>query len=519
VGDFDRFDHLIASVLQNARDFPDKLRASTLQIYALGSRSRHEEAVRLGLKVLGELGERFPRRGRKFATMVGVARTTFLLRQKTDDALLGLPTLVDPEKLATMRVLSILWMSVLIACPDLGPLLVVRLIQITLEYGLCAPSTLAFSSFGMLMLRRGRHKEAFRYGQLSLVALDKFQATEYLPRVFCAVYAGFNTWKFPLRSSLKHLAFAHQVGLETGDIESAMFNSMLYTLIAFWAGRPLEGLLIETQQSISLMQKYRQDTALRFTSLLLQFVLNLTGRSRDPLILTSDDYEREVEVKRIGRSAHNYYRTPLSMYRFLLAFYFNEYDLAEKLARESRSNKFFDTGSLMYSLNSFYQAMTAMALAQHSRDRRRVSFARRSLKRLKKYEQLVPENCQNKVLLIEAELAAYNGNMELALAKFARSIDKAGEEGFLHEQALACERAGSALRRSSDYAGALPFLCRAQSLYQEWGAHAKVVQMNNMYSLDMRNASELGEASQAEDHPSEQLVPCQTANPLRGRAQ
>jgi hypothetical protein len=45
------------------------------------------------------------------------------------------------------------------------------------------------------------------------------------------------------------------------------------------------------------------------------------------------------------------------------------------------------------------------------------------------------------------------------------------------------------------------------------------VQMNNMYSLDMRNASELGEASQAEDHPSEQLVPCQTANPLRGRAQ
>jgi hypothetical protein len=130
--------------------------------------------------------------------------------------------------------------------------------------------------------------------------------------------------------------------------------------------------------------------------------------------------------------------------------------------------------------------MAAVALSHHSNMRQYMQVAKRNLKELKEYAQDAPSNCQNKVLLLEAEMAANEGNMDMALAKFVRSADLAGSEGLVHEQALACERAGMALRRCSDFPGAVQHLVRARDLYQKWGANVKVSQMTQMYSLPVK---------------------------------
>mmetsp|Transcript_10194 Transcript_10194/g.14859 ORF Transcript_10194/g.14859 Transcript_10194/m.14859 type:complete len:175 (+) Transcript_10194:3301-3825(+) len=57
----------------------------------------------------------------------------------------------------------------------------------------------------------------------------------------------------------------------------------------------------------------------------------------------------------------------------------------------------------------------------------------------------------------------------------------AGRSGFVHDQALANERAGIFFLETNDEFWASFYLSRARDLYRDWGAQAKVDSMNGMY--------------------------------------
>ena len=58
----EEMDELIEAILKHARCLEDKLPAYGTQMYSLGTRSLSHQSLDLGIKVLEELGEPFPRR-------------------------------------------------------------------------------------------------------------------------------------------------------------------------------------------------------------------------------------------------------------------------------------------------------------------------------------------------------------------------------------------------------------------------------------------------------------------------
>ena len=60
---------------------------------------------------------------------------------------------------------------------------------------------------------------SYRYAELALALLDKFQAKEWLPRVYLGVYGHTYSYRQSLRSAYPKLQEAHETGLETGDVE------------------------------------------------------------------------------------------------------------------------------------------------------------------------------------------------------------------------------------------------------------------------------------------------------------
>jgi hypothetical protein len=67
----------------------------------------------------------------------------------------------------------------------------------------------------------------------------------------------------------------------------------------------------------------------------------------------------------------------------------------------------------------------------------------------------------------------------------------AGKLGFLHNQALGNERAGVYFLEQGDNAWASTYLSRARQLFREWGAMAKVKQMDLKYKDLFEKESEL----------------------------
>jgi tetratricopeptide (TPR) repeat protein len=103
--------------------------------------------------------------------------------------------------------------------------------------------------------------------------------------------------------------------------------------------------------------------------------------------------------------------------------------------------------------------------------------AHRNMRKMKKWAKLSPNNLLHRALLLEAELALIHGNRDKALKKYNQSIDLANDEGFLQDHALACERTGVALRHFGEKQNAGEYFLKAISSYGEWGAVAKVNQL------------------------------------------
>jgi tetratricopeptide (TPR) repeat protein len=144
----------------------------------------------------------------------------------------------------------------------------------------------------------------------------------------------------------------------------------------------------------------------------------------------------------------------------------NQHDLAGELASRIKASK-ARLPPVALIAHHFLQAVASATLYEQ----------RLLLNKLKDSARHCPDNFLHKVYLVEAELANSAGCYEAALTKYEMSIAQAKRQGFVHEQALACERAGYAMREQGKHDEARHFLTLAQTAYEQWGAHVKADQL------------------------------------------
>lgn len=186
--DFKRMDHLLNTAFENIQIFQDKLQAYATRIYSLGVRDQQQQAISEGKEVLKHLGETFPERLCKPRLLREMASVQRLLRGKSDAMLLRLPQMDDPFKLATIRILDLIFLSSLVSRPSFAPFVVLKLMKVTLQDGFSPWTANSFATYGMLCCTIGKVDEAFRFGQLSLQLLERSRRREFLPRIYAVVY-------------------------------------------------------------------------------------------------------------------------------------------------------------------------------------------------------------------------------------------------------------------------------------------------------------------------------------------
>lgn len=83
-------------------------------------------------------------------------------------------------------------------------------------------------------------------------------------------------------------------------------------------------------------------------------------------------------------------------------------------------------------------------------------------------------NFTNKLCLLEAERQSMSFNHREAIASYDASIASAKKSGFIHEQGLACEKAGFYHKRYGSVREAMGYFEHARECYEEWGSTMKV---------------------------------------------
>jgi predicted ATPase/signal transduction histidine kinase len=473
-GEFQLMAEKLEPVFKNARELSHKIEPYAIRINAYKAENKLHDAIDTGLEVLEQLGERFPKRPLTPLVLLDLAKTKLMLRGKDNDTLATLPEMTEWDKKAAMRILNDIASPAYWARPEILPFLLFRMVQLALKHGVTQVSSFGFPAYGLLMCAvLGDMEEGYRFGQLGLRILDRFQAKEWLAQSYTPIYALINHWSEHVHLSLEPFLYSYKIGFETGAIEYACVNLNIYCIHAYLGGLPLPRIEEDTRLYSELMLRYKQETNYNYNEVYRQAILNLQGRSDHRTTLTGDAYDEALMLAQNAERKDKTGSFQIHFNKTILCYLFHDFEAAREHADQARP--LLDSVLAKFEVPNFwfYEAMAYAALAREREERALLKRTRKNLRQFRKWAKHSPDNHLHKLRLLEAEVAWSTGRPQEAREAFEDAVRQAASSQYMNEEALALERAGEFFLSRGDEAMAERYLNRAFQAYREWGAEAK----------------------------------------------
>ena len=484
-GDFVQMDTMINAVLMNVKDLLEKVKPYEIRILAYKAENKLLDAIRTGRELLEQLGETFPKKPMLPHVMLDLVKLKFKLRNKGNDQLKELPLMTNEYKIAAMRILAGIASSSYWATPTFFPLVIFRMVNLSLQYGNTSVSAFAFATYGVIMCGvLGDMKSGYEFGKLGLILLDKFNAKEWKTQIYTPIYALIINWNEHVHNTLRPLQESYHIGLETGAIEFACINTNIYCIHSYLSGKRLVRLEEETKAYSQSFAQFKQETNYNYNEVYHQPMLNFMGKSADPTKLTGDAYD---EDKMMAQNIERNDKTGTFFIHFnklILCYYFGENTKALVHAAESR--KLLEAVLAKFEIpnHHFYEALNMLSLypnATASDQGKYMKQVRANMKQLKKWAKDAPMNYQHKHDLIDAERLRVLGKFNDARLVYDKAIEGASMNDYIHEEALSYELAGKFYLEQKAQDLAEFYLKAAYNAYREWGANAKLRNLEQTY--------------------------------------
>lgn len=485
-GDFQNMDLMITEVLHNATNLLEKVKSYEIRVLAFKAENKLLEAIKTGLEVLEQLGEKFPAKPTMAHVMGALVKSKIQLRGKGNDTLANLPAMSNEMKIAAMRIMADIASSSYWATPTLFPLIIFRMVSLSLKYGNTQVSSFAFATYGVIMCGvLGAMKSGYQFGKLGLILLEKYKAKEWKTQVYTPMYCLIVNWNEHIDKTLKPLQESYHIGMETGAIEFACINTNIYCIHSYLGGKPLERLEEETKAYSQSFKLFNQETNWNYNEVYRQGMLNLMGQSSNPIVLKGSAYDEE---KMIVQNEERNDKTGMFFLHFnklILSYIFGEYENGLKHAAESR--KLLEAVMAKFEIpnHHFYEALVMLALYEKSEKKYKRKYSKRILanaKKLKTWARDAPENFRHKYDILMAEHLRIKGDLQKAAIFYDKAIQGASKQNFIHEEGIARELAGRYFMNQGAESLAEFYLKSSYNAFREWGAQAKLREMELKYS-------------------------------------
>jgi predicted ATPase/class 3 adenylate cyclase len=477
-GSFEEMEAYFQDTVENATSTLDKIKPFEVRILAYKAENKLKDSIKTGLEILELLDVKFPRKITKPVVFASLISTMVKLRGKSNDDILALPELKDPSKKEALRIMADIASSSYWAYPELLPMIAFKMIGICLKHGNAGVSAFAFAGYGVILCGvLGLMKMGYRFGQLGLALLEKYDAKEWKTQIYDPVYALINNWNGHVRHTFGPLQESYHIGLETGEIEFACINTNIYCINAYLCGLPLPELEEQTRSYSKYFKDFQQMTNYHYNEVYRQGMLNLMGRSENPKILTGEAYDEEVMLAQ--NKENNDHTGTFFIYfnKLILYYHFREYEAALDCVQKCRS--LYQAVLAKFEIPNLvlYEGLTYAALADKNGVLQRQKYLYRintCIFKLKNWSRNAPENFKHKYQLLQAEKARIQGRFQKARSLYDQAIHAAAEQQFINEEALACELAARFNDEKKQTGLAEYYFKAAYNKYREWGAIAKM---------------------------------------------
>lgn len=489
---FHDVDQFAKKVMQNAHNVIDTMKVYEIIIQTRKATNALPEAIDVALEALDKLGEKLPSNPHQGHIIYTFLKTKFSLINRSPDKLANLPTMKNPKAVAAIQIYSQAFLVTFVAAPKFTPLFEFKTFLLTMKYGNPPMAPFIYAVYSLMLCSEiGDIPLGLRFARLAskLLEKDEFKSQIVRTRIIINCYA--NIWQHHPKKDLPQLKEGLELGIALGDFEYAAQSIHLYCGHSFYVGRQLSELEIEVRQVSQEIKILQQGAVLNAHNLFHQTVLNLLGKSNAPCSLEGEIYS-EKKMFPLYQSTNNknaFCITYLNKMRLCYLFY--RFEEAHKYAL--LTEKYLDAvrGLLLVPWFHFYDSLAHIAVYRSETPKNRKKILSRiaaSLKKMKKWAQIVPVNHQHTYLLVKAERARILGQEILAMDLYNQAIDSANKHDYIHEEALAWELAAKFYNEKGQIPLASNYLCQALACYEKWGAKAKLSHLKKNYSHLLGNA-------------------------------
>jgi predicted ATPase/signal transduction histidine kinase len=408
------------------------------------------------------------------------------LEDRPIEMLADLPLMSDPASLATLDVLTKISAPAWYTGANLASLVICRIVNLSLEDGNCDGSCYAYVVLGLIAgTRFGDYQAGFRFGRLGYDLVEQRGLKRFQARTYSVFGNMVLPWTKHVRTGRDLVRRAFEAANKTGDLTFAGYCGGHLNTNLLAAGDPLDEVQGEAERGLAFAQKVRFGIAIDVIAGQLGLVRTLRGLTA---IFGHFDDEQFDELRMENRFSTNpdlvgaelFYWIRKLQARFFAGDYAAALTAAERAQRTIwTSPSHFETAEY-----EFYGALGQAALwesAAPSQRRQRAEALVAHHRKLEIWAANCPENFENRAALVGAEIARIEGRDSDAMRLYEQAIRSARSNGFVHNEAIAYERASAFYRAHGFDHFAEIYLRNARYCYLRWGADGKVRQLEQLH--------------------------------------
>jgi len=485
IGDVENLERWFQVVMQRAQTVIDKTAVYQSKIRSQIVSGKPQDALNTALEILELLGEKLLHYPTPSDIQRGLEETRAQYADKQVEHLVELPEMTDPHRIAILCILMQTTPAAYLSRPELFPLIIFKGVNLSIQYGNAPESTFLYSCYAVFLCGGvGDVEYGNRFGKLAVDVLEKLHADRMKSRVLDAVNGHVWHFKRHLRETLFHLEAGYQSGREMGDLEFAAYNAFFYASHAYFAGIELG----ELEQQLAAYDKeiiqMKVDSILPL-QVFWQAVLNLLGQSENPCLLTGKGYDLEKMLPILQQTNNQSTMGVLYVNMLMLGYLFEEYESALENAKLVEENKGGVAAMYAVPVWFFYDSLTRLALhdsVAKDEQHRFLDKVVANQKEMKNWADHAPMNHLHKWLMVEAEYHRVLGHdTDTVLEHYEQAVELAKEHEYIQEAALGEELLAKFWLKKGKDKYAKVHLLEARYLYQQWGAVAKVADMEQKY--------------------------------------
>ena len=476
----------LAALSNRAATIVDSAAVACVRINLYTNLDQSDNAVTVGLAYLQRLDDTWSLQTTEEDVQREYARLWQRLGSDPIEALLDLPLMSDPDRRATMDVLTVLTTPALFTNLNFFRLVVFRMAAFSLKHGNTDGSCLAYVWLGGILGRYfGDYQAGLRLGEVGLDLVDNRGLNRLRARVYLAFAVHVAHWSQPLAACRVFLRRAFEAAREAGDLTYAAYSCSDLISNLLTAGAPLDDIEREAKNAIEFVRNVRFGSI--GDTITGQYRLIRTLRGLTPDFSSFDD--AEFDDSRIEQRLESNPRLAVAASRYWIrklqaSVYAGDHASAVAVASKAASLLWTVPTQIELPDYHFYAALARAGRCDTTPAEERSGHLEALAThhgQIAVWAESGPENFADRAALLGAEMARLEGRELDAMGLYEEAIRLAREQGFVQNEGLANELAARFHAGRGLETIAQAYLHNARSCFLRWGAEGKVRQLDRRH--------------------------------------